>query len=460
MGKVAFILAYLASASNGRLVNTSIDHTHRRSYAGSQSRQQSQVLVKALLALSPAHAFNPSGPGVSGNPSATRSRSILPLAGTRVLVASAKRVAPAKASDSSQDMNVDREALRKALTPATVMDPPKKVVVPSNLTLGENETVNLLDIYPDLNLSIPAPSYSTLCEQAAEAVHYALEDGELLLEVEFPPFPVTKLDGDSSISADVITKQNLELALTMIKAMQRIKTRFTAITMPDQGEYRLANEKFGDSEPFPMTRTWSINSGDEDGFSFSNAFGSLFKQGEVRITPAEWTDIYVFVGFSMQEVPAIEALHELDPTKPKIFFNTKLDEKRADLGFPNYPPRSLHHEFLSKVMPVFYLRFRFYTLTLIESPWILAYQGNLFRKYPEPYQSILDKIKDKGLRVVKAETMRPNLGQFKGSLTRGLKLFDQTARNLADAKADINDNESVWWEDDDNNLDVSQKWKM
>lgn len=41
---------------------------------------------------------------------------------------------------------------------------------------------------------------------------------------------------------------------------------------------------------------------------------------------------------------------------------------------------STHHEFLSFIKPVYYLRPRSYSLSLSRPPFLIAYQGVLFRK--------------------------------------------------------------------------------
>eukprot|EP00967_Tisochrysis_lutea_P155793 scaffold312498_cov33-Tisochrysis_lutea.AAC.2 len=48
-------------------------------------------------------------------------------------------------------------------------------------------------------------------------------------------------------------------------------------------------------------------------------------------------------------------LAELDESRPIICFNLKLDTLRGDLGLPGFPSKATHHEFLSKVKPVYYM---------------------------------------------------------------------------------------------------------
>ena len=56
--------------------------------------------------------------------------------------------------------------------------------------------------------------------------------------------------------------------------------------------------------------------------------------------------------------------------------------------------------------PVYYLRPRSYSLSLNRPPFLIAYQGVLFRKYPEGYQTLLDRGKQSYRRVIVNEGAR------------------------------------------------------
>jgi hypothetical protein len=49
----------------------------------------------------------------------------------------------------------------------------------------------------------------------------------------------------------------------------------------------------------------------------------------------------IVVGASCQELPTIAALHKLEPNKPIVCFNLKLDTLRGDLGLPAFPSRNV-----------------------------------------------------------------------------------------------------------------------
>ena len=52
----------------------------------------------------------------------------------------------------------------------------------------------------------------------------------------------------------------------------------------------------------------------------------------------------------------------------------------SDLRFHTVPCSSVHHEFLSFIKPAYYIRPRSYSLSLSRPPFLIAYQGVLFRK--------------------------------------------------------------------------------
>jgi len=310
--------------------------------------------------------------------------------------------------------------------------------------------------------TLPPESFLTIVEQAAEAVDLAVSDGHLLLEIEFPPIPISKLE-DSSLSAYDILAQNLQLAVEFAKRLKldadTQAPRKIALTLPDSAERQRAAKYYGDDEPWPGMSLWSLNGGDESGEEFSPMafFGSIFKQGKGEVVAQEGANMHLIVGASAQELPAIQELADLTPGKPIVCFNLKLDTLRGDLGLPAFPPKDVHHEFLCKVKPVYYLRQRSYSLSLSVPPFLIAYGGVLFRRYPEGYQSLLDKGKGT-YRRVEYRTERPPLGTFKADLTAALKLSDEKAASTAISQAGYK--QSTWWEDDKDGRDVSREWRL
>ena len=66
--------------------------------------------------------------------------------------------------------------------------------------------------------------------------------------------------------------------------------------------------------------------------------------------------------------------------------NLELDSLRGDLGLLGYPPKDLHHRFLARFRPVFFLRPRDYSKSVPVAPFIVNYSGALFREFPGPWQ--------------------------------------------------------------------------
>ena len=53
-----------------------------------------------------------------------------------------------------------------------------------------------------------------------------------------------------------------------------------------------------------------------------------------------------------------------------------------------------------RIKPVYYMRPRSYSLSLTRPPFLMSYSGVLFRRYPEEWQSLLDRGTGKKYRQV------------------------------------------------------------
>ena len=338
--------------------------------------------------------------------------------------------------------------------------------LPGDAAAGSTPKENAVPVVPvpesgsSGELSLPPESFLKLIEDCAQSTQLAMDDGNLLMEIEFPPLPTSKLE-DSGLSAYDILGANLNFAVELAKRLKPVNgaPRQIALTLPDSAERQRAVKYFGDDEPRAGLKLWSLNGGDESGGEFSPMalFGSIFKQGSGEVIPAPWADIHLIVGASAQELPAIQRLAELETTKPIICFNLKLDTLRGDLGLPAFPGRDVHHNFLCRVKPVYYIRPRSYSLSLSVPPFLVAYSGVLFRRYPEAWQTLLDRGKQ-SYRRVKVMEERPALGTFKSQLTSALKLADEKAKASAISSAGFK--QSTWWEDDADGKDVSKEWRL
>jgi hypothetical protein len=189
---------------------------------------------------------------------------------------------------------------------------------------------------------------------------------------------------------------------------------------------------------------------------FLNLFGG--KSGAVRTL--DNTDMYIILVASAQELPDIETLHEMvkGDNIPIVFFNLKLDVLRGDLGAPAFPPKEFQDRFLSRVTPIYYLRTRQYSRSTATPPFLVNYQGCLFRAYPGQYQTLLDTGTG-NYRRLEARDVRPGLGEFKEQLTQALrdegvlpKTEGQTFDFLRTGYKTM-----TWWEEE--REDASDNWK-
>merc|ERR1711871_22538 len=231
-------------------------------------------------------------------------------------------------------------------------------------------------------------------QQAISASHQALDEGAKLLEVEFPPLPIEYLE-DSSSSARDIADANTRWAFEFAKNFA--DQGKVSIIYPDKAELDDAVKYVdmeGGANPAPNITLATIRSDSIDNAQsldqvLSSVFGARFG-GATNVKPVDDTALYIALVSSTQELPDLEKLHEMSPDVPIVFFNLGLDLLRGDLGLPLFPGRDLHHRFLSRVKPVYYLKSRSFATSLRRPPFIINYTGVLFRAYPGKFQSFLE----------------------------------------------------------------------
>ena len=250
-----------------------------------------------------------------------------------------------------------------------------------------------------------------------------MRDGHKLIEVEFPPLPANVLEMDD-VSAYDVAQANLKLAVDFSKFFTQDGKK-VAILLPDEAELGIAIENNGGTDtPHPGVVISSLRKseeGDDRIFKPEQVLLSLFGQGSSGSVKAmDGVDMYVCIVASAQELPDIEELHKLDPEATIVFYNLKLDILRGDLGAPAFPSKDFQDRFLSRVKPVYYLRTRQYTRSTPKPPFMVNYQGCLFRSYPGQYQTLLDTGNGRYRRVL-GNDIRPGLGEFKEQLTQALR---------------------------------------
>lgn len=309
----------------------------------------------------------------------------------------------------------------------------------------------------------PPSSFYELQINCARAAKLAMDDGYKLIEVEFPPLPANVLELDD-VSAYDVSQANLKLAIDFSKNFAQ-DGKQVSILLPDEAEANIAIETtMGDASnksPYPGVTIGSLRQseeGDDRIFKPEQVLLNLFGGGSSgAVKPIEGTDVYVIIVASAQELPDVEELHELEPEKTIVFYNLKLDILRGDLGAPAFPSKDFQDRFLSKVKPVYYLRTRQYSRSTSKPPFMVNYQGCLFRSYPGEYQTLLDTGNGKYRRVL-GNTVRPALGEFKEQLTQALRdegVLEEEGKTLNFLRTGYK--VTTWWEEEREN--ASDSWK-
>ncbi|OEU23411.1 hypothetical protein FRACYDRAFT_274091 [Fragilariopsis cylindrus CCMP1102] len=333
----------------------------------------------------------------------------------------------------------------------------------------------------------PPSSFFQLQQDCLFAAQRALQDNYRLLEIEFPPLPASVLELDD-VSAYDVAQANLNLAVEFSKGMVGVSLngndsdnsedssqdspnviKNVAILLPDEDEKCIAIERYsGKSRDQVNEDTYNVEPGvivsslrrgdpnDDRLIKPEQTFLNLFGMGDDSsknradaVKPMDGIDMYVIIVASAQELPDVEALSDQLPNVPIIFYNLKLDVLRGDLGAPAFPPKSFQDRFLSKVKPVYYLRTRQYSRSLATPPFLMNYQGCLFRSYPGQYQTLLDTGTGSYRRIV-GNDIRPGLGEFKEELTQALKdegVLPQSEGGALDFLR-VGYKTTTWWEDE------------
>jgi hypothetical protein len=354
-------------------------------------------------------------------------------------------------------------------------------------------------------------SYLELVGDAACAVDAALADGLRRLEVEFPPVP-TGLDAYKG-SSDLFIDSNVQLALTAAKMLAGITPlpagaqagaaaappttadrpqRKIHIVVPDLGEYARSYKLFKPAlEALGGRITMGhLKEADPGGgvnpFDLVAAAAAALAGAGAAPDPNAWgaaADVLIVVNATCTDLPALEAYVQkrgvakneetrgggggggggapaaVAAAKGPAFvsWNLELDTLRGDLGLLGYPPKVLHHRFLSTVRPAFFLRTRDYSKGVPVAPFIVNYSGALLREWPGPWQVMLRQ--DGGEYACIAEdAVRYNLGELKDELTAAMGLDTEAAGSVA-ALLRRGYKTSTWFEDDAEN-ELSREWRL
>jgi len=292
--------------------------------------------------------------------------------------------------------------------------------------------------------------------------------------VEFPPLPAQVLDMDD-VSAYDVAKANVNLALDFARSFVSTDEieGDVAVMLPDESECNIMLEDLKlEPKPYPGVILTSLRKGEEGDtrmFKPENLFIGLMGRGSGgTVKPIEGVGMYVIVVASAQELPDVEELYEQIKTPTTdggkepviVFYNLKLDVLRGDLGAPAFPGKDFQDRFLSRVKPVYYLRTRQYSRSVSQPPFIINFQGCIFRSYPGHFQTLLDTGTGRYRKVV-GNDLRPALGEFKEQLTDALREEGAIAKKEEEGALfgflRTGYKTTTWWEDE--REDASLEWR-
>jgi len=291
--------------------------------------------------------------------------------------------------------------------------------------------------------------------------------------VEFPPLPAQVLDMDD-VSAYDVAKANVNLALDFARSFVSTDEieGDVAVMLPDESECNIMLEDLKlEPKPYPGVILTSLRKGEEGDtrmFKPENLFIGLMGRGSGgTVKPIEGVGMYVIVVASAQELPDVEELYEQIKTPTDggkepviVFYNLKLDVLRGDLGAPAFPGKDFQDRFLSRVKPVYYLRTRQYSRSVSQPPFIINFQGCIFRSYPGHFQTLLDTGTGRYRKVV-GNDLRPALGEFKEQLTDALREEGAIAKKEEEGALfgflRTGYKTTTWWEEE--REDASLEWR-
>ncbi|EME27804.1 protein low PSII accumulation 3, chloroplastic [Galdieria sulphuraria] len=297
----------------------------------------------------------------------------------------------------------------------------------------------------------PPEDFHSAVRAAFQSAQCAREKGHRLIEIEFPALSTMRLSS-ADCGAYEVFDANRYHAVQLAKLFASSGDQ-VAICLPDIVEYERVLEKNGDEPWMYSNIRWSVIQSSYAG----NPITSIWVKRK-KIEPLQPQDtVCIIVGVSCQELTAVEKLIETDNHSTTfVLLNVELDKLRSDLGLLGFPSKSLQYRFLCQFLSAYYWRNRSFVRFLSQPPFVLKYEGALFRAYPEPWQVLLQTGDElQRYRQVACLQRRPTGVQFRKMVTQALVVEDAIKEQIS---KDENKGKDVWWEQDEKHS-ISQTWK-
>lgn len=294
-------------------------------------------------------------------------------------------------------------------------------------------------------------TFDQIVVDAVASVNKGLADGLTRMEVEYP------LSSDPSgykDSSDAFVDANIQFAIRAGKLLSNDGERKVRILLADSAEMERARVKY---KPAMDLAGAGVSMGCLTAAK-KGVFGSLFGNNDgPNVEEQSDADIFLVINNSAVELPNMRSYVEnVAKGRPVVLWCLELDTLRADLGLFGFPGKDLQYDFLSTFKTMFYIRQRKYSKTVTVAPFVVNYNGALFRQYPYGWQVMLKQ--DSGeLACVAERAERYTLTEVKEELLEIVGLNTEEKGSLAEF-ARKGYKQATWWEEE-KDKEKSSEWR-